>query len=240
MPEWRYAHENGELDMRFEPKKDRKTVLRSEIEYLVYGNRTDKANEAAVYATIYAERLANNMLALYGNKTVSTACHTAGAAASAATLGVVPEPVFFWIFLTAWSVAETTMDMDYLISGGYKIPLIKTSNNVLLGDIPNGKGLIDNYGKKSFLVCYEDYLLILLLLKGDDKRVRRTADLVEMNMRVNGQADFKLSNAYTYMKADTKMSIRYLFGDVMPFGSIYEEQGYAGRIPYSNTTYQGY
>lgn len=240
MPEWRYAHENGELDMRFEPKKDRKTVLRSEIEYLIYGNRTDKANEAAVYATIYAERLANNMLALYGNKTVSTACHTAGAAASAATLGVVPEPVFFWIFLTAWSVAETTMDMDYLISGGYKIPLIKTSNNVLLGDIPNGKGLIDNYGKKSFLVCYEDYLLILLLLKGDDKRVRRTADLVEMNMRVNGQADFKLSNAYTYMKADTKMSIRYLFGDIMPFGSIYEEQGYAGRIPYSNTTYQGY
>lgn len=240
MPEWRYAHENGELDMRFEPKKDRKTVLRSEIEYLVYGNRTDSANEAAVYATIYAERLANNMLALYGNKTVSTACHTAGAAASAATLGVVPEPVFFWIFLTAWSVAETTLDMDYLVSGGYKIPLIKTSTNVLLDDIPDGKGVIDNYGKNSFLVSYEDYLLILLLLKGEDKRVRRTADLVEMNMRVNGQTDFKLMNAYTYIKADTKMSIRYLFGDVMPFGSIYEEQGYSGRIPYSNTTYQGY
>lgn len=237
---WRYAHENGEVDMRFEPKKDRTTVLRSEIEYLIYGNRTDLANEAAVYATIYAERLANNMLALYMHKDVKAACHAAAAAASAATVGVVPEPVFFWIFLTAWSVAETTMDMDYLVSDGYRIPLIKTKDNLLLGDIPDGEGLIGNYGESGVFVSYEDYLLILLLIKGEEKRVRRTGDLIEMNMRANGQTDFQLSNAYTYMKAKTKMSIRYLFGDVMPFGAVYEEEGYSGRISYSNMTYQGY
>lgn len=240
MPKWRYAHKDGEVDMRFEPKKDRKTVLRSEIEYLIYGNRTDLGNEAAVYATIYAERLANNLLALYMCKNVKSACHSAAVSASAATLGTVPEPVFFWIFLTAWSAAETALDMHYLIAGGYKIPLFKTKDNVLLSDIPSGNGLISNYGEKGIFISYEDYLLLLLLLKGEDKRMKRSMDLIEMDMRENGESDFKIAEAYTYLKADTKMSVRYLFGSVKPFSSTYEEQGYSGRISYSSSVYHGY
>lgn len=240
MPEWRYAHKDGETDLRFEPKKERKTVLRSEIEYLVYGNRTDLGNEAAVYATIYAERLVNNIMALYMHDKVNPACHAAAAALSAATGGVVPEPVFFWIFLTAWSVAETTLDMHYLIADGYKIPLFKTNNNILLADLPTGDGLISNYGESKFLISYEDYLLILLLFNGEDKRMKRSMDLIEMNMRENGESNFSIAEAYTYLKADTQMSVRYLFGNVMPFGSSYEGQGYSGRIQYSNTVYHGY
>ena len=243
MPEWRYAHPEGELDMRFLPKKDRDTVLRAEIEYLIYGNRTDAANEDAVYATIYAERLANNMIALYGNDTVNEACHAAAAAAAtgAALLGVpVPEPVFFWIFLTAWSVAETTQDMNFLVSGGYKIPLIKTSKNVLLDELPTQGVKVTDYEDTSLLVSYEDYLLILLVLKGEEKRIIRSADLIQVNMRKNGQSSFEMEKAFTCLKADTQMSIRYLFGSVMPFGSAYEEQGYTGRMGFSSTIYQGY
>ena len=245
MPKWRYAHPNGELDMRFSPKKERSTVLRSEIEYLVYGKRKDAENEAAVYATIFTERLANNMIALYGNEDVNSACHTAAAAiaAACALAGVpIPEPVFFWIFLTAWTTAETILDMNYLISGGYKIPLIKTSSSVLtvLGANESGEGLISNYGETGVFVSYEDYLMILLLLKGDDKRIMRTADLVEMNMKKNDSADFTMKEAYTYLHADSKMSIRYLFGSVQPFQSSYESKGYTGRMKFNNTIYMGY
>lgn len=251
MPKWRYAHPDGELDMRFTPKKDRNTVLRGEIEYLVYGNRTDAANENAVYATIFAERMANNLIALYADKGgsgrmgVNPACHLAAEAASAATLGVVPEPVFFWIFLTAWSTAETVIEMDYLISGGYKIPLLKTKNNILLNRFPSadGSGLISNYNAEqnhSLLVSYEDYLLILLLIKGKDVRIRRTADLIEMNMKKNGESEFAMASAYTYLHADTELSIRYLFGSVMPFQTSYEKNGYSGRMHFTNTIYQGY
>ena len=77
MPKWRYANEGGEVDLRFSPKKDRSTVLRSEMEYLVYGKQSDTANEAAVYATIMGERLANNVGAMYLNKKVKGACHSA-------------------------------------------------------------------------------------------------------------------------------------------------------------------
>ncbi len=242
MPEWRYAHENGELDMRFLPKKDRKTVLRSEIEYLIYGNRTDAANEGAVYATIYAERMANNMIALYLNAAVKGSCHAAGAVASTLTLGIVPEPVFFWIILTAWAVAETLIEMDYLINKGYKIPLFKTGKNVLLTISPNGstEGLISHYGQTGFFVTYEDYLLILLLLKGDDKRIMRSADLIEFNMKANGEPTFSMAKAYTYMQADTVVSLRYLFNQVMPFQAVYEESGNTGRLQFTSSIYMGY
>ncbi len=242
MPKWRYAHPDGELDMRLDPKKDRDTVLRSEVEYLVYGNQSDMANEAAVYATIFAERLANNLIVMYMHEDIKAACHAAAAAASVATAGVVPETVFFWIFLTAWATAETILEMNYLISDGYRVPLLKTKNNLLLTVSPKNTGdrLIDHYGETGVFVSYEDYLLILLLIKGREKRIMRSADLIEMNMIKAGETDFTMAKAYTYLHADTKLSIRYLFGSVMPFGQAYEQKGYTGRTHFTNTIYQGY
>ena len=243
MPKWRYAHGDGELDMRFEPKKDRNTVLRSEIEYIIYGNKSDAANEAAVYSTIFAERLANNMIAMYTEwDVVNPSCHAAAALASAATGGLVPEPVFFWIFLTAWATAETVIEMDYLISGGYKIPLFKTNRNILLNKIPtaSGDGLISNYGTTGIFVSYEDYLTLFMLMAGKEKRIMRSADLIEMNMKKNGETDFTMAEAYTYLRAESGLSIRLLFGSVMPFQETYESQGYSGRIRFTNTIYQGY
>ena len=38
----RYAHEDGEQDMRFDAKKNRDSVLRSEVEYPVYGMQSDQ------------------------------------------------------------------------------------------------------------------------------------------------------------------------------------------------------
>lgn len=237
MPKWRYANEEGELDMRLSPKKDRETILRGEIEYLVYGNRTDKANEDGVYATIFAERLANNVVAVYGDKEIRGACHGAAAAASAATMGIVPEPVFFWIFLIAWATAETAVDMDFLVQGGYRIPLIKTSKNLVL-DL-DGSSSINGYGKKGIFVTYEDYLMILLLLKGQEKRLMRSADLIEMNMKTK-QPEFSIAEAYTYLHGTSQMSLRYMFGGLAPFEQAYQAGGAVGRMGFSSEIYLGY
>ena len=243
MPKWRYAHDEGEIDMRFEPKRDRKTALRSEIEYLIFGNRTDAENETAVYATIYAERLANNIGAMYmEKKVINPACHTAAIAASAATGGVIPETVFFWIFLTAWATAETTLDMYYLIDCGYKIPLLKNNKNLLLTDSASGAGNVSNYGnpQSAVFVTYEDYLLLELLIAGSEKRIMRSADLIQFGMRINGEDSFSMDKAYTYLKADSGLSIRYLFGSTAPFQTDYEKGGVTGRMKFSNHIYQGY
>ncbi|NBI71580.1 hypothetical protein D3Z50_10995 [Clostridiaceae bacterium] len=242
MPKWR-IREGGETDIRFQPKKDRKTVLRGEIEYLVYGLQSDQGNEDAVYATILAERLANNMIALYQNKTIKGICKTASRAAAVASV-VVPSPVWFWIFLTAWAVAETYMDMHYLVQEGYRIPLFKTKENLLLADFKlflDENGAVENYGDpdEGIFVTYEDYLLILLIIKGNAKRVMRAADLIEMNMR-QSQADFRMSEAFTCLRAGTSLSIRYLFGGVGPFGTEYGKNGLTGRMRFEHTIYQSY
>lgn len=240
MPKWRYAHDGGEIDMRFTPKKDRDTVLRGEIEYLICGNRTDALNENCVYSMIYAERLVNNEIALYGHKSVNTTCHAAAAAASAATGGTVPEPVFFWIFLTAWSIAETQMDMHFLIDCGYKIPVLKSSKNVLLTEAPSGDdGLVSNYGKTGLFVSYEDYLLIMLLMQGEKNRLMRSADLIEFNMKKQ-DSGFTMAEAYTYLQGTSQISTRYLFGNVMPFQTDYKKNGISGRMTFSSEIYLGY
>lgn len=240
MPKWRYAHDGGEIDMRFTPKKDRDTVLRGEIEYLICGNRTDALNENCVYCMIYAERLVNNEIALYRHKSVNGTCHSAAAAASTATGGTVPEPVFFWIFLTAWAIAETQMDMHFLVDCGYKIPVLKTSKNVLLTEIPTGDdGLVNNYGKKGLFVSYEDYLLIMLLMQGEKTRLMRSADLIEFNMKKQ-DSGFTMAEAYTYLQGTSQISTRYLFGNVMPFQTEYEKGGVSGRMKFSSEIYLGY
>lgn len=243
VPEWRYETEGGEMDMRFESMSDRETVLRSEIEYLIFGNRTDKANENSAYAVIYGERFINNMIALKLNGKVNSSCHAAAAASSAATMGTVPEPVFYWIFLTTWSVAETYLEMSYLIQYGYRIPLIKTKDNVLLtvSADSDGTGLISHYGDpdRGLFVCYEDYLLILLLTRSSEERIMRTADLIEMNMKTK-DSDFTMASAYTYLSAETEISLNYLFGDLVPFRSDYEKGGATGRMRFKSSIYQGY
>lgn len=245
--DWRYLHDGGEQDLQFSPKSERKTRLNAEIEYLIYGMSSDTANEAAVYASIYAPRMANNMIALYSNKTVKGSCDAAALAASAATLGSIPQPVFFWIFLTAWTVAETILDMHYLIDEGYRIPLFKTKDTILLEtDFAAGPSadMVEHYRKsngsdKNIYVCYEDYLLMLLLLEGSQKRLMRTADLVEMNMQLT-ESGFKMDKAYTYIRAKSNLSIRYLFLDTKPFTREYEGAGLSGRLKFESVIYQGY
>lgn len=245
---WRYENENGELDLQFEAKSKRKTKLDAQIEYMIYGLSSDAANETAAYASIYAPRMANNMMALYQNKTVKGSCNGAAALSSAATFGIVPATVFFWIFLTAWSVAETVLDMHYLIDEGYRIPLFKTKDTVLLTvDFSGGAsdGLVNNYKGSSgntnnIYVCYEDYLLFFLLLKGSDNRLMKIADLVQMDMQEMGKSDFKMAQAYTYIRAKSNLSIRYLFLNTEPIAQSYKDTGLSGRMKFNSVIYQGY
>ena len=245
---WRYENENGELDLQFEAKSKRKTKLDAQIEYMIYGLSSDAANETAAYASIYAPRMANNMMALYQNKTVKGSCDGAAAVASLATFEVVPATVFFWIFLTAWSVAETVLDMHYLIDEGYRIPLFKTKDTVLLTvDFSQGAsdGLVNNYKGKNgsdsnIYVCYEDYLLFFLLMKGSDNRLMKIADLVQMDMQEMGKSSFKMDQAYTYIRAKSNLSIRYLFLNTDPISQTYKDAGLSGRMKFDSVIYQGY
>lgn len=247
---WRYEHDDGEHDLRERPKSGMDSVLNAEVEYIFAGNRSDAANCAAVYAWIYGTRLANNMIAIYMNKDMRNQCLQLGtataAAVSAATLGVVTlsPTVYQWIYITAWAVSETSYELGFLVNDGYRIPLIKTTNNIMIQNfwqIADKNAMLTNLnkyvGKPGVHVCYEEYLLILMCLMTDSEtRVRRIADLVQLNMRKRHDSGFLMSEAPTYIKAETNVSIDFLFQQIGQFSEFYPGSG----ISFKNTVYQGY
>lgn len=244
---WRYEHEDGEHNLKELPKSGYDTVLDYEVEYVFGGKKSDSANYAIIYAWIYSTRSANNLIAAYSNSSIRNQCLAWGtataAAVSAATLGFVTlsPTVYQWVFLTAWALAETTLEMDYLVNKGYKVSLIKTGQNMLidsLDDFTHAESNLNSSVTKGISVCYEDYLLLMLLCVGSETRVRRIGDLVQLNMRHRYKDGFLLKNAPTYIEATTDVSMPYLFQSINQFSDFYK--GYGTGINVKSTIFQGY
>lgn len=254
--DWRYSDARGELDMRYRAKQELQTFFyTNEVEYVFGGSKSELANAAIVYSWIYGTRFANNFIAVYsaynsGDSWIRYEIDALAAAASAATVGAVPFTVFKWVFMTSLAAGETALDLALLIDDGYRIPLIKTKDNLFIQKISD---IDDAFSFKSRLnymknpnstsnltdkinVSYEDYLIILLAFVDRDTRLKRIADLIQMNMQERGQTGFKMSEANTYVKADTAVSIKYMFQPISQFKDSYNGTG----IRLSNTIYQGY
>lgn len=254
--DWRYSDANGELDMRYRPKKDLDTFFATnEVEYVFGGSRSEYTNATIVYSWIYGTRFVNNFAAVYSayssnDSWIKAEIDCLAGAASAATLGAVPFSVFKWVFLTAWAAGETALDLALLIDDGYRIPLIKTKDNLFIQSIFDAKDAFDSKKRLNFMrnpnstskltdkitVAYEDYLIILLAFVNRETRLKRIGDLIQLNMRKRGDSDFLMSSAYTYIKADTTVEMKYMFQPVKQFKSSYKGTG----LTLKNTIYQGY
>lgn len=245
--QWRYEHDDGEHDLRERSKASLNTVLDGELEYIFGGKNADKSNAGNVYAAIYAERLANNLIAVYSNKEARKQClelaSVTAAAVAAASFGliVLSPTVYKWIYITAWAIAETCAEMNYLVESGYRIPLVKTGKELLIKSILYPIATEENLKKidevSTINICYEDYLLLLMcVMTNSETRVRRIGDLIQLNMRQRYGGTFLLNQAPTYIKASTGISIDFLFSQVPQFDEFYNGNG----ITFNNTIYQGY
>jgi len=59
---------------------------------------------------------------------------------------------------------------------------------------------------------YTDYLRIFLLFTNKEVKMKRIADLIQVNMRTSsGNKTFRLSECSTYMRIESSISIKYLF-----------------------------
>lgn len=256
LADWRYAEPNGEIDMRYRAKKDLDTFFATnEVEYVFGGCKSEFANATIVYSWIYGTRFINNFAAVYsayasGDSWIRLEIDGLAAAASAATLGAVPFSVFKWVFITAWAAGETALDLSLLIDDGYKIPLIKTKNNIFINSVTEIGNAFSSESRRNYVrnpnstsqitdkinVSYEDYLLILLAFVGRETRLERIGDLIQLNMRKRCDSNFVMSSAYTYIKADTTVKIKYMFQPVKQFKGSYNGTG----LKFNNTIYQGY
>ncbi|HHV28516.1 MAG TPA: hypothetical protein GXX73_02740 [Clostridium sp.] len=87
---------------------------------------------------------------------------------------------------------------------------------------------------------YADYLRLFLLFTNSDVKMKRVADLIQVNMRtISGSKTFKISECSTYMRIESSVSIKYLFA-TKPFmpKELRTEDG--KRIKLDVVLYKGY
>ncbi len=191
-----HAGQNGTAQNRY---------LKNEMEYLICGKQSDSANKKGIKRRIVAAREIMNLA--YIEKEPRMQAETL-AAAEVLTPG--PQAVLTQKLLDAgWALAESENDYRQLYNGR-KVPLVKDSGSwaVSLEAIVKG-GLrklneedseeLELNKRVNYIEpesnkgnTYRDYLDIMICAMGENTRLLRMMDLVQMNIQYCYYADFNL------------------------------------------------
>lgn len=216
----------GTIESLFGSGSSTKFVI-AEVEYVANGSPSERVNQEKIFWFIFILRLALNIPAVLTNSFVGEVAAATG-------------PFAVLVYL-AWDVAESYIDTALLTETETKIPLVKSSilldpsGLTALGTALGKKiadfnaigmkpaevvdtiessisGAMDKvYEKGMFKMNYENLLWIRLCFVGNEKKLRRIADLIQMNMQ-QGNEKFLLANTYTYLRV--KMDGEY--NTIMP------------------------
>jgi len=238
----------NEINLNFENKSDYShqkgnSFFNSEIEYILEGKNKQQDNERNIYLKIYSMRLVNNWIAVYTNNELRELSEAAALLIAAFTFGTA-APIFELAIITALAAAETALDMYFLINMGYRIPFIKTSQNISI-NIDNlmktseslilGEGL-EPVCDSAFNVSYENYLYFFLLLTSQDIKLLRMADIIQLNMSIDNP-EYILAEHSVYLRYDIKSTIKPLF---MSYSFVPDNIRRNGRISVRSLGYRGY
>jgi len=124
------AVDGPEHDIGWGRPLDKTFLKQAEVEYILFGNKSEKANVESVKRSIFAIRLLFNLLHVYTDPDkVATALSLATAIAGWTIFGI---PIVQNFILIAWAGMESYVDTDFLLKGK-SVPLIKTSSSWYLG-----------------------------------------------------------------------------------------------------------
>ncbi|MBQ5560533.1 MAG: hypothetical protein IIT46_12305 [Lachnospiraceae bacterium] len=226
-----------------EQKKFKKTLLDYEQEYVLGGEKSDKKNLEKMVDKLLLIRVPINFsYILTDTEKRNTAYATALALVGFTGLEVVVRATQMLI-LTTWAYEESLVDVAAVMQG-YKIPLIKTKDTFQLkySDIITiSKKKIQEkatlLGKKTKIggMGYDEYLQLLLLLEKQEKKIFRTMDLVEENVRLRHSSLFSLEHCIYSLELSCDYSIPAKFVAL----SFLSEWDYSDK-KWNFTTKQGY
>ena len=186
-----------------------KSLLKYQLEYLAYGQESDYANLEKMARTLLFWRQASNMLYLFGCEAkVSEADLLASALSIILFLPELKDPIKYSI-LFAWTFAESISDLHILFSGG-RVPLFKSDSTWKLS-LTNMFSFRDHLGSDCREgLYYQDYLRIKLFLTDAETKLRRMADVIEMDVRrTDGNGSFMLDYFVDIIRAELEIGTRF-------------------------------
>lgn len=169
--------------------------FQNEVEYILYGDISDKANYRRAYAAIFSMREVMNAAYLF---TDTARKNEALLIAEALTPGPWAK-LTQYIILTAWSAVETLNDMKNLEAGN-GVPITKndTTWTITLRNMiedSTGSGYIRISGDS--IMTYENYLKLLMLTENEDVKLFRIMDLIQINMKGRVREEFMIADHFT-------------------------------------------
>lgn len=158
------------------------SALQYEVEYILFGERTDKRNLEEMTERLVLLRAAADLIAIHSVGSCTTIAEAVAIALNI-FLGI-PEPVTKELILAIWSYAEAIQDVRTLYNGG-SVPLIKSGSNWKTSFeslLSFGDGDADSGG---IGLDYAMYLRIFLLaedLMHPEVVTQRLADIMELDV----------------------------------------------------------
>lgn len=187
----------------------------AKAEYVLAGKPDEKINQENMSVSLYILRLLLNIIPVVTSTDVAELASAAGP--------------FCWVVYIVVIALETVLDVAVLQGFQVKLPIYKTkiflSPKTLVKICEELPGVIADvkfegtdedigiltgvvkdvadeiYDKVLFKFNYEDYLWLRLCFVPNDKKVKRIADLIYMDM-IQENADFSLDNQYTWLRVE--------------------------------------
>ena len=191
----------GELD---------KSLLKYQLEYLIYGQNSDYRNLEKMAQTLLFWREASNFQYILGSSSKQSVAE--GVACALTAVLMVPEfkdPVK-WSILFAWTFAESISDVNILLEGG-RVPLFKSDSTWQLGfaEMLLFRG---NIGRKDCGegLYYKDYLRMKLGMTDLKEKTARFMDIIEMDIRkTEGNGDFRIDHCLDTFCGELEVGTSY-------------------------------
>ncbi|WP_029231477.1 DUF5702 domain-containing protein [Butyrivibrio sp. VCB2006] len=187
-----------------------KSLLKYQLEYLIYGQGSDYGNLEKMARTLLFWRQASNMLYLFGcTPKVNEADLLASALSVILFVPELKDPIKYSI-LFAWTFAESISDLHILFSGG-RVPLFKSDSTWKLS-LTNMFSFRDhmNGGDLGEGLYYKDYLRMKLLFTDAGTKLCRMADIIEMDVRqTDGNGAFKLDYCVDIIRGELLIGTRF-------------------------------
>lgn len=173
------------------------TKLKYEAEYIVFGQGGDIMNMECMVQNLFNVRALEDFISLNLATDKVEAVRPIGE--TLGPLTQIPEPVITETILLVWAMAEAVTDVRELIDGK-RVPLIKTSEQInvsleglisFLGEEiePDDEVIetpVSENGIPNITLGYSDYLRVFLHALPSKRKVYRTMDMIEQDLRISG------------------------------------------------------
>ena len=215
-------------------KSEREAFYEGEVEYILHGNASEKANKLMTRAQILLVRFGMDTLHVYTDVKKKQVATGIAAAVAGWWTGGAGIPIITNLIMCGWGMGEAVMDVKELMDGR-SVPIYKLQGDWKLDIGPAKSGGPKTDSKLCF--SYYDYLRLFLLGMNEKNKLDRMEDLIQLNMG-KSRDGFRMTDCKTTVRVEAVVSMKYLFlsRSFVPVSARTAD----GRHKFSILVYEGY